>query len=396
MSNVRGWLGLVMVLWLLVACGAEEPSVGEVGEAVVAPGSEQAGMEQAENGAQEVRGAHSEEVDEFMASFIEPGQPGGAVLVMREGAVLHRAAYGLADLDTQEPLTPDSIFHIGSVGKQFTGMAILLLAEDGLLSVDDPLSKHLPELASFGDEITLRHLLYHTSGLPGADEDEAMLEALYGYADEPDNEDVLTVLAEMGEAVAEPGEEYAYNNTGYDLLGLVVEQVSGQPFPSFMENRIFGPLGMEDTFSLPNPERRADPRIAHSYVEGDDGIEAYDSDPLDNIVGSGSIYSTVGDMALYDQALDAGKLVRPTTLAEAFESGTLNDGTSLGYGFGWDVGVEEGIAYQSHEGAWLGFLSYYARLPEQQLTVIVLLNRDYEVPDEEIAFKIAEFYLGDE
>lgn len=400
MRNVRGWVGLVAVLWLLVACASSAPQAeerGEVGEAVSDPASEQAGVEQAAEAVREVRGAHSEEVDEVMASFIEPGQPGGAVLVMRDGEFLHYAGYGLADVDKELPIAPDSIFHLGSVGKQFTGLAILMLAEDGRLSVDDPLSKHLPELASFGDEITIRHLLHHTSGLPEVYDDEAMLEALYGYAEEPDNEDTMTVLAEMGEAVVEPGEEYVYSNTGYDLLGLLVEVVSEQPFPSFMENRIFRPLGMGDSFSLPNPERRTDPRIAHSYVEGDDGIEAYDSDPLDNLVGSGSIYSTLADMALYDQALDAGKLVRPATLAEAFESGTLNDGTLLEYGFGWSVGeYDDGVPYQSHEGAWLGFLSYYTRLPEQDLTVIVLLNRDYEVPDEDPSFTIADFYLGDE
>lgn len=375
-----------ILMWLVLAVAASA--------LVAACAAEEEGSP-ASAGTDEEWGEQSARVDEFMASFVEPDAPGGVVLVVREGRILHETGYGLANLENEEPITPESIFHLGSVGKQFTGMAIMMLAEEGKLDYDDPISQHLPELEGLGDEVTIRRLLHHTSGLPDYYADEGLLDELFGRAEEPTNQDALAVLADMGESVAEPGEEFVYNNTGYELLGTLIEEVSGEPFPDFMQRRIFEPLEMKDTFSLPNPARHADPRIAHSYVEGEDGVEPYDSDPLDNVLGSGSIYSTVGDMAVYDQALYTERLVKASTLAEAFEPGRSNDGSETGYGFGWDVGTHKGVPYESHMGGWLGFVAYYARFPEQQFSVIVLLNRAYGIPDVDPVL-IADFYLAKE
>ncbi len=337
----------------------------------------------------------SSQVDAIFASFVDEDSPGGVVIVIQDGQILHKAGYGLADLEGEIPITSETIFHLGSTGKQFTGLAIMMLAEEGKLNYDDPIGHYLPELARFGDDLTIRHLLHHTSGIPDYHEDEELFEELLGMADMPTNEEALALLSERGEMLSTPGEEFFYSNTGYEMLGLLIERLSGQPFPTFMQERVFGPLGMKDTFSQPNPDRLTDPDLAHSYIRDDDTdeIEACDSDPLDYLVGSGSIYSTVEDMYLYDQALYTDELVKQSTLAEAFKPALLNDGSESNYGFGWDLGTRSGERYVAHDGAWLGFISYYARFPDQRLAVIVLLNRDYDLPDEDVALEIADLYL---
>lgn len=329
-----------------------------------------------------------------MNSFIEPGAPGGAVLVVKEGQTVYTAGYGLADLEANTPIAPQTIFHLGSVGKQFTALAILMLMEDGKLNVDDPVGNYLPELARFGPEVTIRRMLSHTSGLPDYYAEDDLAEQLQAMADMPTNEDAAKVIAGSGELQFTPGERFEYNNSGYDMLGLVVERLSGQSLASFLAERVFSPLGMTSTFSLPSERRVTDANVAHSYIKEEGQVRAYDSDPLDNLVGSGSVYSTVVDMAIYDQALYGEELVKQTTLAEAFRPTILNDGSQYEYGYGWDVGMALGEPYVGHEGSWLGFISYYVRFPNQRLGVIVLLNRDYDLPEEDVAMKIVELYLN--
>jgi CubicO group peptidase (beta-lactamase class C family) len=329
-----------------------------------------------------------------MAAFVTEDSPGGAVIVIQQGQIVHKAGYGLADLATGRLITPQTIFHLGSMGKQFTGLAIMMLAEEGKLAYDDPIGRHLPELARFGKDVTIRRLLHHTSGMPDYYEDEELYEALLDMADRPANQEALALLVERGELQATPGETFAYSNTGYEVLGSLIERVSGQPFPRFMQERVFEPVGMKNTFSLPNPDRLASPDLAHSYIRSGSQVEAYDSDPFDDLVGSGSVYSTVEDMYLYDQALTGGKLVKLSTLAEAFKSAVLNDGEETDYGFGWYFDQHAGRRYVAHDGEWLGFQSFYVRFPEQQLSVIILLNRTYDLPwIGEIGLEIAELYL---
>jgi len=335
----------------------------------------------------------SRQVDAIMESFIESTTPGGAVIVVRDGQILHKAAYGLADLEQATPLTPKSVFHLASVGKQFTAMGILLLAEEGKLKVDDPIGTYLPQLARFGNELTIRHLLNHTSGLPEVYEDDSLFEALLEQSETPTNRDVLTVLSTLGELQSAPGAEFSYSNIGYEVLGSLIEAISGQPLRDFMQQRIFGPLKMDHTFSLPDPRRRSSPEIAHSYTTDGGEATAYDSDPLDNAVGSGSVYSTVEDLALYEQALTNNTLVRESSMNEALTPPTLADGSQSDYGFGWTVGDYNGVPSVSHDGHWLAFITAYARFPEQRLAVIVLLNRDYDLPEEDLAMQIADIYL---
>lgn len=330
----------------------------------------------------------STQVDAYLGSFIQPGSPGAAVIVVQSGQAVYQAGYGLANVENKIPVTLQTIFHLGSVGKQFTGLAIMLLAAEGRLNYDDPVGQHLPQLARFGDQVTLRKMLHHTSGFPDYYEG-ALNDQLLALAERPTNEDALTVLFKSGELQFTPGERFEYSNSAYDMLGSVVEHISGQPLADFLQQRVFGPLNMTSTFSQPNPKRLSDPNLAHSYIQEAGQLQRYDSDPLDYLVGSGSVYSTVEDLALYDQALYTEKIIKQSTLAEAFQPATLNDGTLSNYGFGWDIGAD----YVGHSGAWLGFISYYVRFPEQQLGVIVLINRDYDLPDDDLALRIAELYL---
>ena len=337
----------------------------------------------------------SKQVDAIFASFVTEDSPGGVVIVVQDGQILYKAGYGLADMEEGTPITVQSIFHLGSVGKQFTALAVMMLAEEGKLKYDDPIGEYLPELARFGDDLTIRHLLHHTSGIPGYYDDGELNEKLLEAAEMPTNEDALALLSEMGEMQFTPGETFSYSNAGYDMLGSLIEQVSGQSYAAFMQERIFDPLGMEHTFSQPNSERLNDPDLVHSYVREGDQIEAYDSDPFDYLVGSGSFYTTVEDMALYDQALYTDKLIKQSTLAEAFEPALLNNGIESRYGFGWELGRNSSERYVAHSGEWLGFSSYYARFPEQRLAVIILTNRTYDLPGlGDIAFEIADLYLN--
>ena len=334
----------------------------------------------------------NQQVDGFFAGFTGTDTPGGAVIILQDGEILYQSAYGLANLDDGVSLTTDHIFHIASVGKQMTALGVMILAEEGKLNYDDPVGIYVPEVKHFGDDFTIRRLLNHTSGLP--DYDDNIQDAIYARSNEPTNEDLIAALSEMDQLPTTPGEAFEYSNPGYDLLAVVIERVSGQTFPEFMQTRIFDPLDMAHTFSLPNAGRRADPMITMSYTDENGEPEAYPSDELDNLYGSGSIYTTIADMALYDKALYTDQLVSPTTLEEAFQPAELNDGSFEPYGFGWELEKWNGESYVAHSGAWLGFNSDYARFPERHFSVIVLLNRDYDYPDDpRIALQIAEFYL---
>ena len=336
--------------------------------------------------------AINDEVDAFFGEFIDEKTPGGMVLVLQDGQIIHQAAYGLANLKKETPLTVDHIMHLASMGKQMTAMSIMILAEQGKLEYDDPISKYIPEISQFGDEFTIRRVMQHTSGLP--DYGDGITDSLMKRSDNPTNEDMIDVLSKKRKLLSDPGEAFYYSNAGYDMLAVLIERVSGESFPDFVKSNIFDPLGMKDTFSLPNKKRRANSMVTISYTGSSENPEAYPNDPLDNIYGSGSIYSTIGDMALYDEALYGDTLVSQKTFKEALKPATLNDGTVEQYGFGLEFEKWKKETYVAHSGAWLGFNNDYVRFPQRHFSVMVLLNRDYEYPDDpRIALKVAEFYL---
>ena len=337
--------------------------------------------------------ANNARVDAFFGGFITEKTPGGVVLVIANGQIVHQAAYGLADIMHKTPLSVDHAFHLASIGKQMTALSIMMLAEQGLLDYDAPLSTYLTELTNIAGTCTIRHLLQHTSGLP--DYEDGIMDALLAKSDTPSNADMVAVIRRNLTLLATPGAVHSYCNVGYDLLAVVVERVSKQSFPQFLQSRIFDVLGMTRTFSLPNTQRQTHDLLALSYTGTSKKPELYASDDLDGIYGSGSVYSTIDDMAKYDAALYTDTLVSQRTHQTALEPTVLNDGSKVPYGFGLELERWNSEAYVAHSGAWLGFNGDYVRFPQRRFSVLVLLNRDYDYPDEpRIALQVAQLYLA--
>jgi CubicO group peptidase (beta-lactamase class C family) len=309
----------------------------------------------------------SARIDGYVAGKIQPDGPGLALAVVKAGSVVHAAGYGLAHR-RGPPITAETIFHLASCGKQFTGLGIAMLAEEGKLHLDDPVAKHLPLLAAFGPQVTLRRLLHHTSGIRDlCDEDgiETNADVIRTYVD------LDCPMAEQG---SRPGDTFCYSNSGYDLLGAVIERVSGQSYHDFFEIRVFDPVGMKDTFSVPD-RRVGDPRRATGYIRDDRGAYVeHVGAGIDEVVGSGSFYTTVSDLCLYDRALATNSLLTEAGMRQIYASGRTNVGTPTNYGFGWYVGTGQAGRFAEHEGEWDGCYSYIGRFLDRPLSIFLLSN----------------------
>jgi CubicO group peptidase (beta-lactamase class C family) len=330
-------------------------------------------------------------VDAIMTRAIKPDEPGASVVVIWNGRVVHGAAYGLADVATGRPNRTSSTFHMASMGKQFTALALLMLRDERKLSLDDPIGKHFPELARFGPELTVRQILHHTSGIPDYYDDSTGYRRLLEIAPEPDNVDIVKLLAAWGEAKP-AGTEFSYSNAGYDLLGSLVEKLSGMSLDQFLRLRVFGPAGMASSFSMPNAARFADSSRSRGYDRTEGRWVANDLDPLDRLVGSGSVYSSVEDLYRYDQALYGDGLVKQPELLEMYQPIQLKDGSVVPYGFGWGRAEKGGISFVEHGGSWEGYLSHMIRVPDRHFSIFVLANRTDISPDD-LAGEIFDVYL---
>jgi CubicO group peptidase (beta-lactamase class C family) len=306
-------------------------------------------------------------IDGYIAGLIPPDGPGLALAVVKGGSVVHAAGYGLADR-SGPPITAETIFHLASCGKQFTGLGIAMLAEEGKLGLDDPLAKHLPALAAFGPQVTLRRLLHHTSGIRDLHDEDGI----------ENNADMIRIYVDLGCPMAEdegrPGDVFYYSNSGYNLLGAVIERVSGQSYHDFFQIRVFDPLGMKDTFSVPD-RRVDDDRCATGYVRDDRGAcVEHVSTGIDEVVGSGSFYTTVSDLCRYDRALATNSLLSEAGMRQIYTSGRTNDGTPTNYGFGWAVGTGQLGRFAEHQGDWNGSYSYICRYLDRPLSIFLLSN----------------------
>jgi CubicO group peptidase (beta-lactamase class C family) len=313
----------------------------------------------------------------YVAGKMQPDGPGLAMAVVKAGAVVHAAGYGLAETGGP-PITAETIFHLASCGKQFTGLGIAMLAEEGKLDLDDPLAKHLPLLAAFGPQVTLRRLLHHTSGIRDLHDEDGI----------ETNADMIRIYVDLGCPMAEdgcrPGDAFYYSNSGYDLLGAVIERVSGQSYHDFFQTRVFDRLDMKDTFSVPD-RRVDDPRCATGYIRDDRGAcVEHVSTGIDEVVGSGSFYTTVSDLCRYDRALATNSLLSEAGMRQIFTSGRTNDGTPTNYGFGWSVGTSQNGRFAEHRGEWDGSYSYIGRFLDRPLSIFLLSN----LPDLDL-FEIA-------
>ncbi len=282
-------------------------------------------------------------------------------------------------------------------------MAVMILAERGKLSYDDPLRKFFPEFSSDADSITVRHLLNHVGGLPEYEE----LFVELGKVDrewprsittkpsayEPTAADALRLLAEHGKPRFRPGERYEYSNSGYLILAQVVERVSGQRFAEFLRHEVFDPLGM--TESVLYDERTPPiPNRASSYRRSGTRFREIDYTPFNHIYGEDNVVTTVGDVGKWIVGLDSARLVSRPTLDLAYTPGRTRDGTETRYGFGWVIGRSLGTRVLTHGGSWIGFRTVIRRYPDQGLAVVVLANWA-EADPEAVAARIAGVYLGD-
>ena len=298
--------------------------------------------------------------------------PGAALLVIRDGQPLVRRTVGLADVATAAPVTPASAFRLASVSKAFTAAAVLLLAEDGRLRLDDPVRRWLPALPASADGVTLHHLLSHTSGLH--DYEDLMAADFEGQVRDAD---VVALLA-TGRPYFAPGSAYRYSNSGYALLALVVEQASGLAYPDFLQQRIFGPLGMAGTVAFVDGVNTVPHRAWGHSAAGGAWIRT-DQSSTSAVLGDGGIYSSIDDMAKWDAALYDDRLLSDASRALAFSAQTTTatgEDDVAAYGYGWRL--DDGLVW--HSGETIGFRNVILRWPAQRLTVLLLTNRNHPEP----------------
>jgi len=326
-----------------------------------------------ETSGRESNAAASARVDQLFEPFSRGVQPGAGVLVVERGEIVHQAVYGYADIERRVPLALDSTFRLDSVSKQFSAMAVMILEQEGRLEYDDLISRFVPELATYPG-VTVRHLLNHTGGLP------EYYEEIVKISDWPSNADAAQLLGRMAKPVFAPGTRYEYSNPGYDMLGPIVEAASGLRFADFVRQRIFAPLGMKHSLvhdtTRPEVARRV---LGYDHDEKTNAFTLNDEDPLNGIVGSGGVFSTLGNLFLWDQGLYGEKLLTRANLDKAFNPAVLNNGKKIDYGFGWRITEYRNTRRVAHGGSWVGFRSHVARHPGIGLTVVILSNRsDFE------------------
>ena len=329
-------------------------------------------------------------VDLILNQNIEKNSPGAAVAVAKNGSIILKNGYGLANLEYDIPITPQTIFHVASVSKQFTAFAIAMLADQGKLSLEDDIHKYLPEVPDFGKTITIRHLIHHISGL--RDQWELLAMAGWRLDDVITQEQILKMVKHQQDLNFSPGEEFLYCNTGYTLLAEIVKRVSGMSFREFTQLNIFKPLGMTLTHFHDDHEMVVKNR-AYSYTPGK-GNNYQKSVLSYATVGATSLFTTVEDLTKWNQNLDDGRIGGAEVIKQMHERGILNNGNKLDYAFGLTIGEYRGLKIVGHSGGDAGFRSYICRFPEQQLSIVVLSNMGTFDPYGR-AMEIADIYLYD-
>jgi len=330
----------------------------------------------------------ADRVKQIFAAYDHTDTPGCAVGVSSAGTVVLRGAWGMADLEHQVALTPDSIFEAGSVSKQFTAAAVLLLAEQGKLSLTDPVSKYIPELPDYGTPITLDHLMHHTSGL----RDWSSVVAVAGWertTREYTNAWVLDIASHQKALNFKPGDDWSYTNTGYNLLAVLVQRVSGKSLAQFTHDNVFLPLGMQST-SWRDDFQRIVPNRAIAY-ERQDGRE-HQLMPFENAYGNGGLLTTVDDLLRWNDRFYGSKIGDPSFIKSELEPGRLNDGRALFYAAGLFLTNHDGVREISHAGATAGYRAWLGFYPERRLSVAVLCN-SAEANTTVLGHKVADVFL---
>lgn len=308
-------------------------------------------------------GGKEARVDELFTAYSQPGMPGAAVLVVKDGERVLLRTYGLADVDNGIAIQPDTNFRLASLTKQFTATCIMMLVERGELSLDATLPEVFDGFPDYGSNIKIRNLLNHTSGL--IDYEDLIPE---GFEGQVSDRDALQSMYEVSETYFAPGSEYRYSNTAYAMLAVLIENISGMSFATFLEQNIFGPLGMDNSVAYQKGVSTVANR-AYGYTVEDSAVQFSDQSTTSAVLGDGGIYTSVLDYFKWDQALYTEKLLPQSALQQMWTAG-LGD-----YGFGWRVDTVDGHRRLHHDGSTSGFRNYIIRYPDDRMTVLVLTNR---------------------
>lgn len=329
------------------------------------------------------------EVDKLFSQWDKHDSPGAAIAVLKEGKIIYKNGYGESQLEYNIPITPSTIFHVASVSKQFTAFSIVMLANQGKLSLDDDIHQYLPEAPDFVESITIRHLIHHISGL--RDQWELLAMAGWRLDDVITKEHILTAFRSQEELNFKPGDEYLYCNTGYTLLAEIVERVTGQPFPEWTKENLFQPLGMSNTHFHDDHQMIVKNR-AYSYAPSEDSgfkkrVLSYAN------VGATSLFTTVEDLTKWANNFFTKNVGGPQVIAQMEQQGVLNSGEKIDYAFGVGIGKYKGLKIISHSGGDAGFRSHLLLFPDQKFAVAVLSNCG-NINTGQLARQTSEVYLG--
>ena len=325
--------------------------------------------------------------DRLLTETYPAGEPGAAVLVVQDGKPVLRKGYGLANVELGVPIQPDMVFELGSITKQFTAAAILMLAERGQISLSDDVTKYLPDYPTHGRTITIEHLLTHTSGIPSY---TGLPEWLPKRREDLTPQQIIDLFKDKP-LEFEPGEKWAYNNSGYILLGAILEKLTGKTYEDFVEQEIFKPLGM--TRSAYGSNSEIVPGRVDGYDPDDAGYRRTGYLSMTHPYAAGSLISNVDDMARWDEALRSGKLLKPASLERMFTPVPLRSGKNTAYAYGWAIGEYAGRKVIEHGGDINGFTTDILRVPEARLLVVILSNNTGK-DTRPLAFQIAARALG--
>lgn len=328
------------------------------------------------------------QIDHYITEKYQNDAPGVAVLVAKNGKIIYDKAFGKANLELNVPMSTNDVFEVGSITKQFTAAAILMLAEEGKLSVHDEITRFLPDYPTHGHKITIHHLLTHTSGIKDAIGVDSIVNKYMRTDMKP--LEFIDKFKNLPPDFA-PGEKYKYNNTGYFILGYIIEKASGMTYPEFIEKEIFKPLGMEHSYYCSNTKLIRN--RASGYTKTKDGFENAPFLSMTLPYAAGGIMSSVHDLLIWNRAMKGNYLLSKKSREMAFTNYTTNDGKKINYGYGWGIGKLRGSNMIEHGGSIFGYKSMALWLPDEDIFVSMLSNRDDFAPDP-TTYKIAAWLIG--
>jgi len=335
---------------------------------------------------------YEDKIDQLLSVYNNPDLPGAAVMVIKDGKINFQKGYGIANVELGIPIDSFTNFRLASITKQFTAMSILMLIERGEINFNTTLKEIFPDFPEYGSKINIKHLLQHTSGL--IDYEDLIHDSVTVQLKD---KDVLDLIILTDSTYYEPGSKHQYSNSGYALLALTVEKISGKPFRDFLHNNIFKPLEMETTIAFENNINEVSNR-AYGYTITENGIDLTDQSITSAVLGDGGIYSSLNDLFKWDQALYTESLIDEKYLIESWTPGITSNGTEIPYGYGWHVEKRYNSDVVYHTGSTRGFRNINYRIPGKHFTIVILTNRNArpERTTLELAYKIADLYFNDD